>query len=152
MHGEIAGHEHNAKNMAPSLWEKTKQDVTTEAKVNVTLNVEQENQWATGFKLFNIIGALGLACLLMLLDTSIISTVGNSRNFRRGFSLINLTQAVPRITSEFNSLPDVGWYGSAYQLARYVYQENLFLNSLTFSQCSYSAPYRKNLYEPQYKG
>lgn len=124
IHGKIPGHENNGKDMAPSLLHKAKQDVTAEAKVNVTLNVEQENQWATGFKLFNIIGALGLVCLLMLLDTSIISTVGNSRNVRRGFSLINLTQAVPRITSEFNSLPDVGWYGSAYQLARYVYQEN----------------------------
>ncbi|KAJ5378910.1 major facilitator superfamily-domain-containing protein [Penicillium cosmopolitanum] len=99
IHGKIPGHENNGKDMAPSLLHKAKQDVTAEAKVNVTLNVEQENQWATGFKLFNIIGALGLVCLLMLLDTSIIST------------------AVPRITSEFNSLPDVGWYGSAYQLA-----------------------------------
>lgn len=26
-------------------------------------------------------------------------------------------QAIPRITSDFHSLPDVGWYGSAYLLA-----------------------------------
>ncbi|KAE8406865.1 major facilitator superfamily domain-containing protein [Aspergillus pseudonomiae] len=59
----------------------------------------QEQQWVTGFKLFNIITAVALVCLLMLLDTSIIST------------------AIPRITSEFHSLVDVGWYGSAYQLS-----------------------------------
>lgn len=29
-------------------------------------------------------------------------------------------QAIPRITSDFHSLPDVGWYGSAYLLAKYV--------------------------------
>lgn len=29
-------------------------------------------------------------------------------------------QAVPQITSDFNSLEDVGWYGTAYQLASYV--------------------------------
>ena len=29
-------------------------------------------------------------------------------------------QAIPHITSEFQSLLDVGWYGSAYQLTRYV--------------------------------
>jgi hypothetical protein len=26
-------------------------------------------------------------------------------------------QAIPRITDQFHSLPDVGWYGGAYQLA-----------------------------------
>ena len=35
----------------------------------------QEDQWVTGLKLFNIIAAVALVCLLMLLDTSIISTV-----------------------------------------------------------------------------
>jgi hypothetical protein len=30
-----------------------------------------------------------------------------------------MTQAIPQMTSDFNSLEDVGWYGSAYQLARY---------------------------------
>ncbi|CAI7670233.1 unnamed protein product [Penicillium pancosmium] len=76
LHGKIPGHEHDSRYTALSLSEKAKQDVTAEAKVNVSLNVEQDNQWATGFKLFNIVGALGLVCLLMLLDTSIISTVG----------------------------------------------------------------------------
>ena len=29
-------------------------------------------------------------------------------------------QAIPRITAEFNALPDVGWYIGAYNLAAYV--------------------------------
>jgi hypothetical protein len=29
-------------------------------------------------------------------------------------------QAIPRITNEFHSLADIGWYGGAYQLATYV--------------------------------
>ncbi|KIM97836.1 hypothetical protein OIDMADRAFT_203035 [Oidiodendron maius Zn] len=46
-----------------------------------------------------ILGAVTGACFILLLDTSIIST------------------AIPRITNQFHSLPDIGWYGSAYLLA-----------------------------------
>lgn len=46
-----------------------------------------------------IILPVTLVYFLVMLDTSIIST------------------AIPQITDEFNSLLDVGWYGSAYQLA-----------------------------------
>ncbi|KID65307.1 efflux pump, partial [Metarhizium hybridum] len=53
--------------------------------------------YVTGLKLALIVGSVALACFLMLLDTMIIST------------------AIPRITDTFNSLPDVGWYASAYQ-------------------------------------
>ncbi|KAL4787634.1 major facilitator superfamily domain-containing protein [Aspergillus varians] len=59
----------------------------------------QEHEWATGLKLFTIMVAVTLVCLLILLDTSIVVT------------------AIPQITSKFHSLLDVGWYGSAYQLA-----------------------------------
>ncbi|MCJ1386881.1 hypothetical protein MMC17_010009 [Xylographa soralifera] len=59
----------------------------------------QEEPWVSGIKLLNIISALTLVCFLVLLDTSIIAT------------------AIPRITSDFHSLVDVGWYGGAYQLA-----------------------------------
>jgi hypothetical protein len=56
-------------------------------------------EWVSGFKLLPIITAITLGCFLMLLDTSIIAT------------------ATPRITSDFHSLLDVGWYGASYQLA-----------------------------------
>lgn len=67
----------------------------------ITPPANQKPEWVSGIKLLNIVTAVTLVCLLMLLDSSIIVT------------------AVPRITSDFHSLPDVGWYGSAYQLARY---------------------------------
>jgi hypothetical protein len=53
----------------------------------------------------------------MLLDTSIIVTacIGVLYFF---CAAKNLLQAIPRITNDFHSLPDVGWYGSAYMLSR----------------------------------
>ncbi|TVY83625.1 Efflux pump mlcE [Lachnellula suecica] len=62
-------------------------------------NDEDEWEYVTGFKLFLAIGVVSLACFIMLLDTSIVST------------------AIPSITSDFHSLGDVGWYGSSYLLA-----------------------------------
>ncbi|KAJ5320220.1 hypothetical protein PENANT_c010G03433 [Penicillium antarcticum] len=53
----------------------------------------------TGIPLFLVITGLGLSIFLMSLDSSIIAT------------------AIPRITSQFNSTGDIGWYGSAYSFA-----------------------------------
>lgn len=64
----------------------------------------------------------------MLLDTSIVSTVSQYRDIEVRLSANPVNQAIPRITSEFHSLADVGWYGSAYQLARCV-------SILRFSSC-----------------
>ncbi|KAF2795192.1 efflux pump protein [Melanomma pulvis-pyrius CBS 109.77] len=50
-------------------------------------------------KLLGAVGSVTLACFLLLLDQSILAT------------------ATPVITSKFHSLPDVGWYAGAYQLA-----------------------------------
>ncbi|KAI8952715.1 major facilitator superfamily domain-containing protein [Xylaria longipes] len=62
------------------------------------------NDHLTGFKLAALLCSTGLIFFVLLLDNSIIST------------------AVPKITSEFHSLPDVGWYAGAYQLASAVLQ------------------------------
>ncbi|KAL8398464.1 hypothetical protein RB596_005839 [Gaeumannomyces avenae] len=59
---------------------------------------EDGTSYPTGIKLAIISIALSLAVFLMALDNSIITT------------------AIPRITDEFRSLEDVGWYGSAYLL------------------------------------
>ena len=59
----------------------------------------EQQEYITGFKLASVIISVSLVAFLMLLDTSIIAT------------------AIPRITTEFHSLPDVGWYGAAYLLA-----------------------------------
>jgi MFS family permease len=58
----------------------------------------------TGIKLFFLLLSLALACFLILLDTSVVST------------------AVPKITDDFHSLKDVGWYASSYQLGSVVLQ------------------------------
>jgi len=63
---------------------------------------DQEPEWAHGFQLFNILAAVTFVSFLMLLDGTIV------------------VAAVPRITDDFKSLNDIGWYGAAYQLGRYV--------------------------------
>jgi hypothetical protein len=69
----------------------------------------KEPEYVHGFKLFNILAALTLVTFLMLLDGTIV------------------VAAAPRITDDFKSLNDIGWYGAAYQLGRQVrthYQRN----------------------------
>ncbi|KAF8850711.1 MFS multidrug transporter [Acephala macrosclerotiorum] len=64
-----------------------------------TLELQSEDEYISGFKLILATGIVALAAFTMLLDTSIVVT------------------AIPKITSDFHSLNDVGWYGSAYLLA-----------------------------------
>ncbi|KAI0378099.1 putative efflux pump [Hypomontagnella monticulosa] len=59
---------------------------------------EDGTEYPTGLKLGLITLALCLSVFLMALDNAIIAT------------------AIPKITDAFQSLPDVGWYGSAYLL------------------------------------
>ncbi|KAJ0107033.1 hypothetical protein J7T55_006911 [Diaporthe amygdali] len=59
---------------------------------------EPEIQYPSGIILVLIVGGLLLSMFLVALDMSIIST------------------AIPRITSEFSSMEDIGWYGSAFFL------------------------------------
>ncbi|KAK8137910.1 major facilitator superfamily transporter [Apiospora sp. TS-2023a] len=59
---------------------------------------EDGTEYPNGVKLYLIMVAICLAVFLMALDNAIIAT------------------AIPKITDEFHSLPDVGWYGSAYLL------------------------------------
>ncbi|KAM7212832.1 MFS multidrug transporter [Rhypophila decipiens] len=63
------------------------------------LQQHEQQQWLAGLQLFLVLGSVTLVIFLMLLDLTIIST------------------AIPQITQEFQSLGDVGWYGSAYNLA-----------------------------------
>lgn len=64
-----------------------------------TESAKAEMHYVTGFRLFMIVASVSLITFLLLLDQSILST------------------AIPHITSQFHSLPDVGWYSGAYQLA-----------------------------------
>lgn len=65
---------------------------------------EDEVEYPSGLKFAIITLALCLAVFLVALDNTIIAT------------------AIPKITDQFNSLPDVGWYGSAYLLTTCAFQ------------------------------
>ncbi|PYI02700.1 MFS general substrate transporter [Aspergillus sclerotiicarbonarius CBS 121057] len=58
-----------------------------------------EPEWVQGLTLGMVITGVTLVVFLMLLDMSIVST------------------AIPTITSQFHSLNDVAWYGSAYTIS-----------------------------------
>lgn len=58
----------------------------------------EEAAYPHGLKLAVILAALCLAVFLVALDQTIIAT------------------AIPKITDQFNSIQDIGWYGSAYLL------------------------------------
>ncbi|KAL8955934.1 MAG: hypothetical protein Q9183_006477 [Haloplaca sp. 2 TL-2023] len=63
-----------------------------------------EPEYPTGTRLIIITVSLCVSVLLMALDNTIIAT------------------AIPTITDHFNSLNDVGWYGSAYLLTTCAFQ------------------------------
>ncbi|KAI2623107.1 efflux pump [Hypoxylon sp. NC1633] len=65
---------------------------------------EPDVKYLSGLKLTAVLTGIILVSFIMLLDMTIIVT------------------AIPKITDEFSSLPDIGWYGSAYTLASAVLQ------------------------------
>lgn len=75
---------------------ETKPETNSSDKDRSTAKEEQEDeaQYPSGIRLGLVMLALCLAVFLVSLDNSIIST------------------AIPKITDEFNSLGDIGWYGS----------------------------------------
>ncbi|KAF4344955.1 major facilitator superfamily transporter [Fusarium beomiforme] len=83
----------------PTLNEPTQDEKQKKLEDGELTTEEDESEWLSGWKLASMMISLTLAAFLMLLDMSIIAT------------------AVPRITSDFHSLPDIGWYASAYNLA-----------------------------------
>ncbi|KAH5496804.1 hypothetical protein HBI29_176840 [Parastagonospora nodorum] len=62
------------------------------------------SQTLHGLKLATLLGSITLVTFLALIDTSILGT------------------AIPAITTDFHSLPDVGWYIGAYQLTSAILQ------------------------------
>ncbi|KAI1197699.1 MFS general substrate transporter [Nemania serpens] len=64
-----------------------------------TEDTPKEEQRVRGIKLVLIITSMIFVQFVVMLDLSIVAT------------------AIPSITNDFHSLSDVGWYGSAYQLA-----------------------------------
>ncbi|KAJ3519886.1 hypothetical protein NM208_g13944 [Fusarium decemcellulare] len=88
----------DAQSDAPTLHDPN-EDTNKTNPENDTPKVDEEDEWVVGWKLASLMISITLAAFLMLLDMSIIVT------------------AIPRITSDFHSLQDIGWYGSSYNLA-----------------------------------
>ncbi|KAI8956193.1 MFS multidrug transporter [Xylaria longipes] len=65
----------------------------------LTADTPREGRPVRGIKLVLILTSMIFVQFVVMLDLSIVST------------------AIPSITNDFHSLSDVGWYGSAYQLA-----------------------------------
>jgi hypothetical protein len=70
----------------------------TEKELAAQKLAAEDAQYPHGLKLALILAALCLAIFLVALDQTIIST------------------AIPKITDHFNSVQDIGWYGSSYLL------------------------------------
>ena len=83
----------------PELHQDDKQVALPAAQVaGGPLEPTETGEYATGARLGILVLALALAIFLVALDMTIVAT------------------AIPKITDQFHSLPDVGWYGSAFFL------------------------------------
>lgn len=78
---------------------------------------EDEVEYPKGMKLVVILAALLLTIFLVALDQTIIST------------------AIPKITDQFHSIKDIGWYGSAYLLTATALQPTFGRVYTIFSVC-----------------
>ncbi|KAJ3568998.1 hypothetical protein NPX13_g6231 [Xylaria arbuscula] len=65
---------------------------------------ETNHEYPTGLRFALVLSSVYITIFLVSLDRLIVTT------------------AIPAITNEFNSLPDVGWYGSAYLLTSCAFQ------------------------------
>lgn len=81
-----------------------------------------ESQYITGFPLLCLIIGLMLAVFLISIDRTIISTVRRVGREALCSWLTLFSQAIPYITAEFKSTPDIGWYGSSYLLTACAFQ------------------------------
>ncbi|KLU91665.1 major facilitator superfamily transporter [Magnaporthiopsis poae ATCC 64411] len=98
--GDSAGEVEDGQKPAPTQDLRKTATVTTQSgrPIEQVPTREDGTPYPKGIKLAVITIALCLAVFLMALDNAIITT------------------AIPRITDQFHSLEDVGWYGSAYLL------------------------------------
>lgn len=92
-----------AGSVQDSAAEHTSDDNGTARQLDLASEAKPERECVTGIRLWLVLTSVTLVAFLMLLDMSIIVT------------------AIPKITNEFHSLGDVGWYGSAFLLAKYIF-------------------------------
>ncbi|KAL8728917.1 MAG: hypothetical protein Q9166_005084 [cf. Caloplaca sp. 2 TL-2023] len=78
----------------------------SEEKESVLLQSGEAPKYLSGFRLFIVMLALLLSMFLVALDMTIVAT------------------AVPRITDQFHSLDQVGWYASAFMMTLATFQSS----------------------------
>ncbi|KAJ7499722.1 major facilitator superfamily domain-containing protein [Mycena latifolia] len=105
--------ESNASTLTPPTGRELKNKASLSPSMQTELSEKEEAvqptpafepEYPTGLRLGLLTFALAISVLLVALDNTIIST------------------AIPKITDHFNSLDDVGWYGSAYLLTSASFQ------------------------------
>lgn len=100
-----------------SLEKQNDADVTATDQNVTEPPTDSEVVYPTGIKVVLVLVALCLSVFLVALDQTIIST------------------AIPKITDEFNSISDIGWYGSAYLLTTTALQPTFGRIYTIFSVC-----------------
>ncbi|KAJ6615512.1 major facilitator superfamily domain-containing protein [Mycena sp. CBHHK59/15] len=93
----------SSSSLSPFRSAESKDSQKPEADLVVTV-APFEPEYPTGVRLGLLTFALAISVFLVALDNTIIAT------------------AIPKITDHFNSLNDVGWYGSAYLLTSASFQ------------------------------
>lgn len=106
----------------PSMLEKQERTpakaASEDARTDTSADGDEYTTYLEGLKLHLLAGGLILVGFLVALNASVVVTV--SVTFPSLFwpvtPLTTSNQAIPRITSDFHSIEDIGWYGSAYLL------------------------------------
>jgi len=110
---ESDSHEINEKSSTPPISENESIDLKTknveETSEGAIINEVKAAEYITGFRLYTVILGVALVVFLVMLDSTIVVT------------------AIPRITTEFHSIKDIGWYGGAYLLSSYVLRPSFLL-------------------------
>ncbi|KAL6716123.1 hypothetical protein ACLMJK_005689 [Lecanora helva] len=88
----------------PALTTEDKENAEELGHTEISREETQEPEYPPMVKVLPIVAAVYMAFFLIALDRTIIAT------------------AVPRITDDFHSLGDVGWYGSAYMITGCAFQ------------------------------
>lgn len=88
-----------AADRAPQEEETSSLSIQAQEDTAAAPTDEDEHVYPTGIRLICILAGVTISYFLLFLDLAVIST------------------ASPAITSEFDSLTDLGWYSGAYQLA-----------------------------------
>ena len=84
---------------------------------------DNETEYISNFKLYSMVAALTCIAFLISMNTSVITTVSvnlfsATRWLYRTTNRYHAYQAIPQITDTFDSIQDIGWYGTSYLLTK----------------------------------